>query len=192
MFGKKSSNVTMFAVILIGIAIVVVSKTGNLETVTKFLGNTQVQATPKPDTLAEIDLVNSYPDNPLKVMGINNTIMLYIYSGGATDEDIQRAITLQRMLFADELLAMNDQDSQLILTKNQLNDMEKRGSKLLEIGLKPPEFDDEDPDMCTVRISQYMAGNVQSDVDYTLVKRDDKWRIFRWDQVNSDGEGDGE
>lgn len=153
-----------------------------------FYSNNKVKNMPKSvkkyDELMLNDLENNYPQSPYEVIELNNEILTYIFSEDSTNEEIKSLIELQRKLFANTLLELNDVNSQLKDIMKTVDFNKENKIKIADTKINPPEHDENNYSVCNVKVHYYMTRGDDIDRQYTLIyEQGDKWKIYRWEDI---------
>lgn len=172
---KRNRNVLI--VISIAIIIIVI-----------FYTNNKVKNMPKSvskyDELMLYDLENDYPESPYEVVELNNEILKYLFSGETKQAEIEPLVKLQRNLFAQTLLDLNDIDNQLEEIKKIVDFNAENKIKISNVKVNPAEHDATNYSVCTVKAHYYMTRGEDIDRKYTLInEHNKKWKIYRWEDT---------
>ena len=150
-----------------------------------FYTSSSVKNTPDSVTayekLMQNDFDVNYPSSPNQVIEKNDEIVSYLYSLEIKEEEIDDVVHLQRQLFANELLNINEEVMQIAGIKQEINNNAKEEIKIVKIDSEVPLYDDNDTSVCTVKQTIYFTKNGKITRDYTLVKDSNgNWKIFSW------------
>lgn len=132
------------------------------------------------EMVMEIDLDQNYPGDPQGVIKLNNEITVLLYGGAILEEQIEPVILQQRMLFAKELLDLNQAEAQVLMATAQIEDIKNAGQRVLGVTYKEPVYDPADDNLCSVYVMQFTSTNVSNSLKYDLIKEGGKWKILQF------------
>lgn len=171
----KRNNNTLIVISIVIIIIVV------------FYTNNRVRNMPKSvnkyDELMLYDLENDYPESPYEVIELNNEILKCIFSGEIEQQEAESLIKLQRNLFAQTLLDLNDIETQLEEIKKLIDFNKENKIKISNVKTNPAEHDATNYSVCNIKAHYYMTRGEDIDRKYTLIKDGDRWKIYRWEDT---------
>ncbi len=125
---------------------------------------------------AQID--ENYPNSPKELIEIHNKIMSYLYSKKMQDEHIELYANVIRKLYSEELLSLNNKESQI---NTILAEKEENNIKMLKLlGSKTEEvIYSDNGNKAQVRVIYYINSGDMSRL-YNLDNTPSGWKITSW------------
>ncbi len=134
----------------------------------------------KYDELMLYDFKNNYPTNAYDVIQANSEILKYLYGDEIKEAEVDSLITLQRNLFANKLLELNEQSDQIKTVKEEIKDNRENKVKIIDVVNHTQEYNGDNYSICTINSLQYMTKGGSIYRTYTLIKEKNHWKIFNW------------
>lgn len=139
-------------------------------------------------------------DNPSQVVRTNNILWKMIYGGEYDKSERENLISMQRMLFAPELLEKNPKEFHFLTVEGEIEKWNEYEYKIIGSDFLPPEYRDtsliddkyEATDLVVVNVVFYTNEQSTEEVDTDLYKQYilykdqlDKWSIVGWVDIDA-------
>lgn len=135
------------------------------------------------------DLENNYPPTVKEVVKYYADIQKCLYGGAATEEEIQQLGLRARELYDEELLANNDETTNLLQLKTEVDSFQKDEKKITSISVSASNnvdtFTEDGYDFARIQCKYTIVEKGQSVPTTTvyLLRRDEnrRWKIYGWE-----------
>ena len=190
---KKKTNYNLPIVFMIVLAMIaiVIFLSSRQSSKNEQLSASSTKSISEYNQLMSVDFLTQYPDSPQQLLELNNRYVKYLYGGSVSESEIHDIIEKQREMFAPALLELNELETSVSVATLQILQMQSDAKRIIDIKNSLPTYDKSDENICIVTVTQYMTNNQQDIIDYTLVKIDNRWKIFRFDRPAPADEADG-
>lgn len=151
------------------------------------------------ETLSEIDeaiyrnLDKSYPASVREVIKYYCEVLKCMFSGEATDKQIEQLVDKERTLFDKQLLKANDYGEFIGNRQNEIKQYKKVNSKLVKYTVgennQVKHWKNNGKEMASIKAHIYISGDKFKDFsqEYTLRKdKNGKWKILAWENVTDE------
>lgn len=135
------------------------------------------------------DMEFNYPPTPKEVIKYYGDIMLCLYDGKCSDNDIDKLAAKAVQLFDDDLVAHNPWAEYLLNLQSEVEDYKSKGKTItsyVSAGSTSVDYFTEDGyDWARIYCTFYVRENKKSNAvnEIFLLRKDEegRWKIFGWD-----------
>jgi len=142
-----------------------------------------------------VGFISNVKDNPSQVVRTNSILWKMIYGGDFTQAERENLISMQRMLFTQELLDQNPKEFHFLTVEGEIEKWNEYEYKIIGSDYLPPTYLDVDTidakyeakDLAVIKVVFYTneieTEERETDLfkEYILIKTQmDKWEIIGW------------
>lgn len=142
------------------------------------------------EQLSSYDMLGNYPKTPRDVVKLHCRFFKIFYGEKLTDDELYILNQQVRYLYSSDLLALNNENANLINLKNSIEKMDEEGylykSFTLPEASQIKEYTQNGIEMATMEVTvtidmEDTIGYLY--VQYVLVKENDQWKIEAWGET---------
>lgn len=142
------------------------------------------------EQLSSYDMLGNYPKTPRDVVKLHCRFFKIFYGEKLTDDELYVLNQQVRYLYSSDMIALNDENANLINLKNNIEKMDEEGylykSFTLPEASQIKEYTQNGIEMATMEVTvtidmEDTIGYLY--VQYVLVKENDQWKIEAWGET---------
>lgn len=135
----------------------------------------------------EDSIEKEYPDTPKKVLELHNEFMAVAYSSQMSKEDVPSYVEKIRGLYSQELNDLNSKDTQQQSMMQELDDNSKESFIILssQIGDVTVINNSNEGEMAEVMV-KHSTNQGELIRMYKLIKENEQWKIYSWENEESE------
>lgn len=144
------------------------------------------------EQLMEYNMSLDYPNTPRDVAKLHNRYFKLFYGQSLSDDELVVLNEKVRTLYSAELLAINEEITNLNGLKQNIKDMNEQGyvykSYILPEASQVQYFTRDGREMASLEVAMTIGtkdGIAYRDVRYILIKENDQWKIYGWGDVQT-------
>ncbi len=147
------------------------------------------------ELLMNYDMVGNYPKTPRDVVKLHCRYFELFYGTDIKDDELVVLNQQVRKLYSSELLAYNDENTNLTELKKNIKKTKEMGYEYRSYGLPEASqiiyYTQEGVEMATMEVTVTM--DTEEDlgylfIQYVLVNENEQWKILAWGQSQLNGE----
>lgn len=123
------------------------------------------------------DMATDYPTSYLDLMEYYNKMVVYMYSGQATEEEIKNLVDRERTIYSQEILLMNTYEEQLAYAIEDVESFTQDENKIMSSEILEIFETNLENDMVEIRVLYRVTKTGNSDMQYYLIKENGLWKI---------------
>lgn len=123
------------------------------------------------------DIATDYPTSYLDLMEYYNKMVVYMYSGQATEEEIKNLVDRERAIYSQEILLMNTYEEQLAYAIEDVESFTQDENKIMSSEILEVFETNLENDMVEIRVLYRVTKTGNSDMQYYLIKENGLWKI---------------
>lgn len=127
---------------------------------------------------------DTYPKQPDEVMSVYTDFYMLLYSNYLDDDRLREFIIKGRIFFGAQLIALNSEDSELMIFENEINDMNSAGVRITSVEAEPCMASTEDEGVYVCYVTRKMSDGLSSYWKYYLAESTSGlYKIRGWERA---------